>query len=85
MKTQNHVRSFPLMMVVLTIMRGILGTQYRIFANCDETTQVRAKNDNIPKTEIFFSKYWHLKHSSSLKIDRLTAIFSSNLKWVGQA
>ena len=37
------------------------------------------------KLEIFFAKFWHLKHSSSFKIDRVTAIYSSKLKWAGQA
>ena len=35
------------MLVVLTIMRGILGIQYRVFANCEETHQVKAKSDKL--------------------------------------
>ena len=53
-KTRYRFPSFPLMLVVLTIMRGILGTQYRVFANCEETPQVRTKSDKISKTEIVF-------------------------------
>ena len=37
------------------------------------------------KLEIFFAKFWHLKHSTSFKIDRVTAVSSSNLKWAGRA
>ena len=53
-KTRYHVRSFFLMLVVLTIMRGVLGTQYRVFANCEEIHQVRANSDKILKTGHIF-------------------------------
>ena len=33
---------------------GILGTQYRVFASCEETAQVKAKSDKISKTGNIF-------------------------------
>ena len=53
-KTRYQVPSFPLMLVVLTIIRGILETQYRVFANCEETAQVKEKSDEILKTVNIF-------------------------------
>ena len=37
------------------------------------------------KLEIFFAKFWRLEHSSSFKIDQVTAISSSKFKLVGRA
>ena len=56
-KTRYWVPSFPLMLVILTIVRGILRTQYRVFANCEEIAKVKAKSDKISKTKKFALDY----------------------------
>ena len=45
-----------------------------ISVNCEETIQVRAKVVKHQTVDMIFVKFWHLKASSSSKIDRVMAI-----------
>ena len=57
--------------------------KYRVFVNCEETAQVRAKCEKYHELGIFLAKFWHFQHVSSFKIDRAMPISSFKIQMSG--